>query len=314
VRWNSVCQTKENGGLGVRDVRVLNVSLLAKWKWRLLDGEMALWKEVLVEKYGPQVTAMVDGELCTHWRNASSWWKDVVSLENFGVQGWFNSELIRVVGNGLNTSFWNVKWKGDRTFRSKYPRLFSISNQKEGLVGELGVVVGSLSKWHFEWRREFFDWEEQLWGNLLGDLEDMRWSQAEDRWRWGLEVSGLFSVKSSYDKLEGVVVREDVWSVEEKGVLAKLWKSPAPSKVVAFSWKLLYDRIPTRVNLSVRNVLPMDVPRVCTLYERVDDPSIHLFLHCEVAGRVWRDIMGLVGEVYCCAAEFICLMGMLEQW
>lgn len=127
----------------MRDVRILNISLLAKWKWRLLHGEVALWKEVLVEKYGPQVTTMLDGELCSHWRSASSWWKDVVNLENFGVQGWFNSELVRVVGNGLNTSFWNAKWKGDRTFRSKYPRLFSISNQKEGLVGEIGEVVGS---------------------------------------------------------------------------------------------------------------------------------------------------------------------------
>jgi hypothetical protein len=45
VRSKSVCQHKVNGGLGVRDVRVLNVSLLAKWRWRLLDGEVTLWKD-----------------------------------------------------------------------------------------------------------------------------------------------------------------------------------------------------------------------------------------------------------------------------
>jgi hypothetical protein len=45
VRWKSVCQHKANGGLGVRDVIVLNVSLLAKWRWRLLDGEVTLWKD-----------------------------------------------------------------------------------------------------------------------------------------------------------------------------------------------------------------------------------------------------------------------------
>lgn len=114
----------------------------------------------------------------------------------------------------------------------------------------------------------------------------------EDRWRWGLEESGMFSVKSTYGKLEAVVVREDLWSVEEKGVFAKLWKSPAPSKVVAFSWKLLYDRIPTRVNLLVRNVLPTDASHLCTLCGRGEESSIHPFLHCEVAGRVWRDMMG----------------------
>jgi len=42
VRWKLVCQHKDNGGLGVRDVRILNVSLLAKLRWRLLDGEDAI--------------------------------------------------------------------------------------------------------------------------------------------------------------------------------------------------------------------------------------------------------------------------------
>jgi len=69
----------------------------------------------------------------------------------------------------------------------------------------------------------------------------MRWSHEEDRWRWGLEESGIFSVKSTYDKLVGLVLEEDLWSMEEKSVFAKLWKSLAPSKVVAFSWKLLHD-------------------------------------------------------------------------
>lgn len=32
VKWNSVCQQKKNGGLGVKDVIVVNVSLLAKWR------------------------------------------------------------------------------------------------------------------------------------------------------------------------------------------------------------------------------------------------------------------------------------------
>jgi len=52
VKWKSVCQKKVNGGLGVRDIQVMNISLLAKWRWRLLHGEEALWKSVLVQKYG----------------------------------------------------------------------------------------------------------------------------------------------------------------------------------------------------------------------------------------------------------------------
>jgi len=38
---------------------------------------------------------------------------------------------------------------------------------------------------------------------------------------------------------------------EEQGtVFSSIWKIPARSKVVAFSWKLLHDRIPSKVNLA----------------------------------------------------------------
>lgn len=32
VKWSKVCQPKEKGGLGIRDIRLANLSLLAKWR------------------------------------------------------------------------------------------------------------------------------------------------------------------------------------------------------------------------------------------------------------------------------------------
>ena len=32
IRWKSVCEAKRNGGAGVKDIRVMNISLLAKWR------------------------------------------------------------------------------------------------------------------------------------------------------------------------------------------------------------------------------------------------------------------------------------------
>ncbi|MCI35538.1 ribonuclease H protein, partial [Trifolium medium] len=55
VRWSVVCQDKKKGGLGVRDIRLVNISLLSKWHWRLLLPGRPLWKDVLVAKYGEQI-------------------------------------------------------------------------------------------------------------------------------------------------------------------------------------------------------------------------------------------------------------------
>jgi hypothetical protein len=66
VKWSVVCKEKRNGGLGVKDIRVVNLSLLTKWRWRILQSERPLWKEMLVSKYGNHILTCVD------WRNIES--------------------------------------------------------------------------------------------------------------------------------------------------------------------------------------------------------------------------------------------------
>ncbi|CAJ2643641.1 unnamed protein product [Trifolium pratense] len=76
-----------------------------------------------------------------------------------------------------------------------------------------------------------------------------------------------------------------------------IWDSPAPSKVIAFSWQLLHDRIPTRSNLAVRGILVADVPWECVGCVGSVESSIHLFLHCPSALKVWYDIFRWLGLV-----------------
>ena len=35
VKWSRICKTREKGGLGVKDLRKMNISLLCKWWWKL---------------------------------------------------------------------------------------------------------------------------------------------------------------------------------------------------------------------------------------------------------------------------------------
>jgi hypothetical protein len=50
VSWSDVCRSKEEGGLGVKDLAWFNLALLAKWRWRLLVDHGSLWKMVLGAK------------------------------------------------------------------------------------------------------------------------------------------------------------------------------------------------------------------------------------------------------------------------
>jgi hypothetical protein len=214
----------------------------------LTEGR-SLWKEVLGEKYGTVVGERVVGNEYVMPAYASKWWRNLVSLDG---SNWFNSEVTRRVGSGENTSFWKVAWRANQPFRIKYLRLFSLSNQKEAMVGELRVGVATESVWGFTWRRPLFVWEQDLLGEMLEELHGHREGLEEDAWWWKLEENGRFTVKSMYSKLEGLRLVEGPSSNDQRRVFSKIWKCGAPSKVTAFSWKLLLNRIPTKENLSLR--------------------------------------------------------------
>ena len=130
---------------------------------------------------------------------------------------------------------------------------------------------------------------------LLEDLEGFMRTQEDDVWRWRLEEEGRFTVKSMYKKLEGLLLEARSVMDDQGRVFLNLWKSKAPSKVVAFSWKLLHGRIPTKVNLSYRHVLPLEASLNCVLCEGNIESTNHLFIHCVFARGVSDGLFSWLG-------------------
>jgi hypothetical protein len=79
VKWSVVCKEKSKGGLGVCDVRLVNLSLLLKWRWRLLQPGRPLWEDVLVAKYGNHITCEVDWSRSRIPKWSSNWWKNIIA-------------------------------------------------------------------------------------------------------------------------------------------------------------------------------------------------------------------------------------------
>jgi hypothetical protein len=296
LKWSVVCKDRRNGGLGVRDIRFVNLSLLTKWRWRLLSPDRALWKDVLVAKYGNHILNNVSLLPFRSSSLDSSWWKNLIALEKvISSRNWFVEAVGRKVGNGMSTPFWTTNWIGDNSLAVTFPRLFLLSNQKESLVSDVMEVVEGMRHWNFIWRRNLFMWEEELVTRLREIVESAVFSLGSDSWNWLPDSEGIFSVKSSYILLSSELLTDLVVDGDLLVALNHIWESPAPSKVIAFSWQLLYDRVPTRRNLESRGLMLVDTPWECLGCVGKVETSLHLFLHCPCAMRVWCEVFKWIG-------------------
>jgi hypothetical protein len=81
VKWDDICKPKKMGDLSIRDLRLVNISLLAKWRWKLLSHENEVRKDVIIAKYGPDCVGRGNFGGRHAPRVASKWWRDICDLD-----------------------------------------------------------------------------------------------------------------------------------------------------------------------------------------------------------------------------------------
>jgi hypothetical protein len=292
VKWDMICRPKKEGGLGVRDLRLVNISLLAKWRWKLLTRDNDVWKDVVVARYGLDVLGKKNlGEIDVT-RLGSTWWKDICTLDKDSL--WFINGIGKKLGNGQSTMFWNEVWIGNQSLRHMFPRLFGISMQRDEVIGRMGMLEEGVWHWDLQWRRNLFVWEEEQFHEFLDLITTFSPTEQEDLWIWKDDVISGFTVNSAYLLLvENYIPRIAINSTNDL-VFKWLWKCGAPSKVCAFSWQLILDRIQTKDNLLKRRIIDAQQGG-CGMCGDAPESALHLFLHCKYGAKVWYDIMRWLG-------------------
>jgi len=72
--WTMVCKSKDEGGLGVLDLRTQNEALLLKFLHKFYNREDIPWVNLIWEIY------YQNGKLPTDTGKGSFWWKDCLKL------------------------------------------------------------------------------------------------------------------------------------------------------------------------------------------------------------------------------------------
>lgn len=285
IKWSTICKNKEFGGLNVKDLESFNLSLFLKWKWRILQGGDTLWRDIIDSKYGLQPSLNTQ-RMSNRPSPASFWWRDLQSLQNLS---WFDEGVRRSVGNGRETSFWNSIWIGNEPLRLRFNRLFIISTDKESSLAEKGEWQNGSWNWIWHWRRTLFQWEQTLFTELLKVLDGFCPKDENDSWRWIRDPSGSYSVHSAYAQIN--YNPNDV----NDPLMMKLWTAKVPLKVVAFIWKAMYDRIPTRMNLLKRGVSFTGSDINCGFCGVTTEITDHIFFECSFPYQLWMEVYNWFG-------------------
>ena len=102
----------------------------------------------------------------------------------------------------------------------------------------------------------------------------------DDRWKWGLERSDIFTVASLRTMLDDI-------HLKKSGIKTR-WNALVPRKVRILFWRTRMDKIPTRENLTKRGCT-FDTT-ACALCNSHSENRDHIFATCPKTLEVRRAI------------------------
>ncbi|GJW79510.1 RNA-directed DNA polymerase, eukaryota [Tanacetum coccineum] len=182
------------------------------------------------------------------------------------------------VGNSENTSFWDDSWLGEFALKVIYKRLYALETCKSISVAE---KMGHTSLSHSFRRMPRGGVEQDHYDLLCSKAADLVLPNMSNRWCWSLEGSQEFSVKSTRTLIDNVIL--------PKAEVPTRWLKVVPINVNVHAWRVCLDKLPTRVNLSLRRI---DIPSIfCPLCNSAMESTSYIFFVCPLAHQIWRNFL-----------------------
>ncbi|GKA42376.1 RNA-directed DNA polymerase, eukaryota, reverse transcriptase zinc-binding domain protein [Tanacetum coccineum] len=270
-KWEYVLASFDKGGLRIGSLKAFNLALLQKWRWRFVNNPDSLWVWVIKAIHG--------GEACLDFKgcNCNGVWSSIIS--SYAMLHERNiipiNTLCRKVGDRSTIRFWKDNWNGNGHLMSRFNRLCHLNVNVDCLLSDRRIN----DAWVWNWKRQVMgSCNEAALALLVSELGQVQFSDSPDSWRWSLEVTGTFTVHGTRTHIDAYML--------PSSSPCTTWSKVLPRKVNIFIWRLILDRLPTRLNLSLKGleITSIECP-ICNIgMESVD----HVFLGCELALNIWR--------------------------
>jgi hypothetical protein len=263
VRWEKVTQPKALGGLGLRNLQIMNSACLMKLGWELRSGNEALWCRVIRGKY-ERVNIANDTIIVKAYD--SSLWKAIVKLWPNFIQFQYCS-----VGDGLNTNAWSTCW-----VKEGY-RIDSMLDEVPAVWRD--AKVADLVDHEGKWPVEDLQWLPSHIRDNIRAIVPPAADMGNDVCLWPGNSNGKFTVSSAY-RLMCMECEEDDSQREE---WSKVWKLEVHERVRCFIWMARHGRLLTN---QMKHNMRLGEP-YCHRCSMQIESLLHVLRDCPLARVVW---------------------------
>ncbi|XP_031125428.1 uncharacterized protein LOC116027784 [Ipomoea triloba] len=262
LSWKRMCTPKCFGGLGFKELRAFNLALLGKQGWRFLTNPASLVAGVYKARYFSNST-FVDAVIGP---NPNACWRGIYAAKDLICGG-----IRRRIGDGASTRIWDSPWLPDSD-----PCIQTLQPQYLSTATVSGLINPNTNEWDEEILMDIFE---------PRDVELIKRVPISpgyvDSWYWLDDLRGIYSVKSGYKRIRGVVspLTDDFTSWN------KVWNLKIPPRWKTFLWRAITNTLPTTNNLIQRR---LDINPFCPLCAIQAESVSHVFICCAFAVNVWR--------------------------
>ncbi|GJY48454.1 RNA-directed DNA polymerase, eukaryota, reverse transcriptase zinc-binding domain protein [Tanacetum coccineum] len=212
-------------------------------------------------------------EMLSEQRFGRSWYRKHLWAE-FRASFQMGLEIFMKIGNGASCRFWDDIWCGNQPFKLQFPRIYQLESVKDCFIAHrIGI-----SDWIAVFRRPPRGGAEtSQFNDLLSLIQDVVLSDSSDSWMWSVDASSGYTVASGR-----TLIDSNILDVAPK---ATRWNRLIPNKVNVFIWRLMLNKLPTRVNLDRRDI---DVGSIlCPICLEDIETVNHIFFSCNMAKDLW---------------------------
>ena len=241
VAWEHVCDVKDRGGLGLKDIGIQNTCLMLKMIHRLHSDNDSSWARWV--RQNASIASLRGNLNGHHWDTLRSFlplYRAITTVR---------------IADGNTTSFWHNVWDAQDSLAERFPELLSHCRDQELTVKQAyeGELQRSLTT------RQSAVATTQL-AQVLGIMEQHTLAEGRDR-RLSMMIKKNGDLDSSllYKALKTAHSSPDAWT-------KFVWNNKAPPRVKFFAWLLSQGRIQCKTVLRTKGVVentvcPAKLPR-----------------------------------------------------